>query len=42
MESVALAIQDGSVVERNRDGMYIDLFRIPQWFYEEVMHDERS
>jgi hypothetical protein len=36
MESVALAIKDVSVVERRDDGAYIDLFRIPQWFYEEV------
>jgi hypothetical protein len=39
MESVALAIKDGAVVERKYDGMYIDLFRIPQWFYDEVMQE---
>jgi hypothetical protein len=42
MESVALAIHDGSVVERKDDGMYIDLFRIPQWFYEEVVNDQHT
>jgi hypothetical protein len=41
MESVALAINDGSVIRHKNDGMYIDLFRIPQWFYEEVAKDER-
>jgi hypothetical protein len=40
MESVALAIQDGSVVKRKDDGASIDLFRIPQWFYNKVMSDE--
>jgi hypothetical protein len=42
MESVALAIKDGSVVKYKDDGMYIDLFRISPWFYEEVRNDERS
>ena len=42
MASVALAIKDGSVVERKDDGISIDLFRIPQWFYEEIMRHERS
>ena len=41
MESVARAIQDGSVVEHKDDGMYLDLFCIPQWFYDEVVKDER-
>jgi hypothetical protein len=41
MESVAQAIRDGSVVEHKDDGVYIDLFRIPQWFYDEVVNDER-
>jgi hypothetical protein len=36
MESVAVAIKDGLIVKRKEDGMYIDLFRIPQWLYEEV------
>jgi hypothetical protein len=36
MESVTVAIQDGSLVKHKDDGAYIDLFRIPQWFYEEV------
>ena len=39
MESVALAIKDGAVVKHKDDGVYIDLFRIPQWFYEEVVND---
>jgi hypothetical protein len=36
MESVALAIQDGAVVQHEDGGVSIDLFRIPQWLYEEV------
>jgi hypothetical protein len=39
MESVALAIKDGSVVKHKDDVVYIDLFRIPRWFYDEVMDD---
>jgi hypothetical protein len=39
MESVAQAIKDGSIVTQHDDGMYIDLFRIPQWFYDEVVHE---
>jgi hypothetical protein len=39
-ESVAVAIEDGSIVERKHGGMYIDFFRIPQWFYDEVMNGE--
>lgn len=41
MESVTRAIQDGAVVKHADDGVYIDLFRIPQWFYEEVVKDEQ-
>jgi hypothetical protein len=40
MESVARAIKDSAVVERKHDGMYIDLFRIPQWLYDEVLKDK--
>jgi hypothetical protein len=36
MESVALAIKAGTVVQYD-DGAYIDTFRIPAWFYDEVM-----
>jgi hypothetical protein len=36
MESVALAIQSGTVVTHKDDALYIDLVRIPQWFYEEA------
>jgi hypothetical protein len=39
MESVALAIKNGAVVQHEDDGMYIDLFRIPPWFYDEVVND---
>jgi hypothetical protein len=39
MESVALAIKDGSVVKHDDDGVSIDFFRIPQWFYEEVTNE---
>ena len=42
MESVAVAIKDGAVVERKHDGMYIDLFRIPQWFYDEVKNGRHN
>jgi hypothetical protein len=41
MESVALATKDGSVLKHKDDGVYIDLFRIPQWFYDEVVQDEQ-
>lgn len=36
MESVALAIKDGAVVQPKDSEVAIDLFRIPQWLYEEV------
>jgi hypothetical protein len=36
MESVALAIKDGTLLKHADDGVYLDLFRIPQWFYDEV------
>jgi hypothetical protein len=38
MESVALAIQDGTSVKHADDGMYLGLFRIPPWFYDEVVN----
>ena len=38
METVAWAIKDGSEITHADDGVYIDLFRIPRWFYEETMH----
>jgi hypothetical protein len=41
MQSVAQAVKDGAAVKHEDDGMYIDHFRIPQWFYDEVMGDER-
>jgi hypothetical protein len=41
MESVASAIKDRSVVEHKDDGMHIDLFRIPQWFYDEVVPEQQ-
>ena len=40
MDSVALAIKDGSQVRRKDDGVYLDLFRIPQWFYDKVTKDQ--
>jgi hypothetical protein len=42
MESVALAIRDGSLVKHEDVGTYIDLFRIPQWFYDEVVKEEQA
>jgi hypothetical protein len=36
MESVVLAIKEGTVVQHEDGGVSIDLFRIPQWLYEEV------
>ena len=42
MESVALAIKDGAVVKHEDSSASIDLFRIPQWFYEEVRKELRS
>jgi hypothetical protein len=40
MESVAATIKDGSSIAHKDDGAYIDLFRIPQWFYNEVAKDQ--
>jgi hypothetical protein len=38
-----LAIKNGSIVKDENGGASIDLFRIPQWFYDEVMNaDNRS
>jgi|RhiMethySRZTD1v2_1073278.scaffolds.fasta_scaffold197287_2 hypothetical protein len=42
IKSIALAIQDGSVVKHKDDSVYIDLFRIPQWFYDEVVQDAQA
>jgi hypothetical protein len=42
IKSVALAITDGSGVQHEDDGVYIDLFRIPQWFYDEVVKDGQA
>jgi len=41
MESVTLAIKDGILVTHANDGVYIDLFRIPPWLYDEVMKDQQ-
>jgi hypothetical protein len=42
MESVAQAIRDGSIVKQKDDGVYIDLFRIPQWLYDEVVKEQQA
>jgi hypothetical protein len=39
MESVVLTTKDGTLVKRADDEVYIDLFRIPPWLYDEVMKD---
>jgi hypothetical protein len=39
MKSITLAIQDGSFVKHKNGEVYIDLFRIPQWFYDEMAND---
>jgi hypothetical protein len=41
MESVALAIKDGAVMQHDDGGISIDLFRIPQWLYEEVRKEQQ-
>lgn len=41
MESVALAIKDGSLLERKDDRVSIDLFRIPPWFYDEMVKEQQ-
>jgi hypothetical protein len=41
MESVALAIKDGAVMQHEDGGVSIDLFRIPQWFYDEVLKGQK-
>jgi hypothetical protein len=40
MESVEQAIKDGDLIKYKDGGAYIDLFRIPQWFYDEVAKDQ--
>ena len=40
MESVAVAIKDGAAVKQDDGGASIDLFRIPQWFYDEVANNQ--
>jgi hypothetical protein len=40
MESVALAIKDRSIVKHEDGRVSIDLFRIPPWFYDEVMTEQ--
>jgi hypothetical protein len=42
MQSVALAIKDGAVVKHEDGGASIDLFRIPQWLYDEVVKEGGS
>jgi hypothetical protein len=42
MESVALAIKDGACLKHEADGVYLDLFRIPQWYYDAVMKDQQT
>jgi hypothetical protein len=42
IKSVALAIQDGSGLKHKDDGVSIDLFRIPPWFYDEVVQDAQA
>jgi len=42
IKAVALAIQDSSVLKHKDDGVYIDLFRIPPWFYDEGAKDEQA
>lgn len=39
MEAVAVAIKNGSVVQHEDGGAYIDLFRIPQSLYNEMVKD---
>ena len=41
IQSVALAIQDSSVAEHKDDGVSIDLFRIPPWFYDEMVKEQQ-
>ena len=36
MKTVAAAIQEGTFVRHLDDGIYIDCFLIPQWFYDEI------
>jgi hypothetical protein len=38
IKSVAWAIRDSSIVKHEDGRAYIDLFCIPQWFYDEVMN----
>ena len=42
MESVEQAIKDGELIKYKDGGAYIDLFRIPQWFYDKVAKDQET
>jgi hypothetical protein len=42
MQSVALAIKEGAVVQHEDGEVTIDLFRIPQWLYEEVKNGRKE
>ena len=36
MQTVAAAIQEGTFVRHLDEGIFIDMFQIPQWFYNEI------
>ena len=41
MERMARAMQDGPVLKQAGDRVYRDVFRIPEWLYDEVVQDEQ-
>ncbi len=41
MKTVATAIQEGTFVRHLDEGVFIDLFQIPQWFYDEIAHTDQ-
>ncbi len=42
MKTVAVAIQEGTFVRHLDDGVFIDLFQIPQWFYDEITRADQA
>ena len=39
METVSDTIKENKIIQRTDEGVFIDWFRIPDWFYEEEMRD---
>ena len=42
MKTVAVAIREGTFVRHLDDGVFIDQFQIPQWFYDEIARADQA